>query len=91
MSTTGKVEITEGAKNEAQLAYLHDSYDCRGAWSAILSHFQSWPDTLQYIPVGRQRLAKKGSKSVPSPAPQIKEALQEPSSSLYQGNSCLCN
>ena len=31
MSTTGKVEIPEEAKIEAQLVYLHDSYDCWGA------------------------------------------------------------
>ena len=28
MPTTEKVEIPEEAKNEAQFAYLHDSYDC---------------------------------------------------------------
>ena len=31
MSTAGKVEIPEGAKSEAQLVYIHDSYNCRGA------------------------------------------------------------
>ena len=55
MSTTGKVEISEGAKNEAQLIYLHDLVaiaeenklpSCR-----ILNLDQT---PLKYIPVGRQ-------------------------------------
>ena len=92
MSTAGKVEIPEGAKNEAQLVYIHDIVTIAEEHkvpSCLIPNLGRTP--LKYIPVGRQSLGKKGSKSVSIAALQIKEALQKPSLSLYQGNSCLCN
>ena len=65
MSTTGKVEIPEGAKNEAQLVYLHDivtTAEEHKVPSCLILNLDQTP--LKYIPVGRQSLAKKGSKSV---------------------------
>ena len=63
MSTTRKLEIPEGAKNEAQLVYLHDivtiAEEHKVPFCLILNLNQT---PLKYIPVGRQSLAKKGSK-----------------------------
>ena len=65
MSTTGKVEIPEGAKEEAKFMYAHDivalAEEHNVPFSLILNLDQT---PLKYIPVGRQSLAKKGSKSV---------------------------
>ena len=65
MSATGKVEIPEGAKNEAQLVYLHDivtTAEEHKVPSCLILNLDQTP--LKYIPVGRQSLAKKSPKSV---------------------------
>ena len=65
MSTAGKVEIPEGAKNEAQLVYIHDIVTIAEEHkvpSCLILNLDQTP--LKYIPVGRQSLAKTGSKSV---------------------------
>ena len=65
MSTTGKVEIPEGAKEEAKFVYLHDIValaEEHNVPSSLILNLDQTP--LKYIPVGRQSLAKKGSKSV---------------------------
>ena len=65
MWTTGKVEIPEGAENEAQLVYLHDIVTIAEEHkvpSCLILNLDQTP--LKYILVGRQSLTKKGSKSV---------------------------
>ena len=64
MKTTGKIEIPDGAKKEAQLFYLHhiaslvDDHNIPD--SLILNLDQT---KLKYIPSANHTLAKKGSKS----------------------------
>ena len=55
MSTTGKVEIPEGAKRKAELTYLHDIVSP----SCLVINLDQAP--LKYIPSARQTLAKKVS------------------------------
>ena len=65
MKTTGKVEIPEGAKKEAELLYLHNIV-------AIVEEHEIPPDLimnldqtpLKYVPVSHHTVAKKGAKSV---------------------------
>ena len=65
MKTTGKVEIPEGAKKEAELLYLHNIV-------AIVEEHEIPPDLimtldqtqLKYEPVSHHTMAKKGAKSV---------------------------
>ena len=65
MKTTGKVEIPEGAKKEAELLYLHNIV-------AIVEEHEIPPDlimnldqtVLKYVPVLHHTMAKKGAKSV---------------------------
>ena len=67
MSTTGKVEIPEGGKNEVQFVYLHDLVtiaEKHKVPSCLILNLDQTP--LKYIPVERQSLVKKGSKSVPT-------------------------
>ena len=62
---TGKVEISEGAKEEAKFAYLHDIVALakeHNVPSSLILNLDQTP--LKYVPIGRQGLAKKGSKSV---------------------------
>ena len=65
MKTTGKIEIPDGAKKEAQLLYLHDIVspvdDHNFPDSLILNLDQT---KLKYIPSANHTLAKKGSKSM---------------------------
>ena len=65
MSTTGKVEIPEGTKREAELTYLHDIVSLvekNVIPSCLVINLDQTP--LKYIPSARQTLAKKGVKSV---------------------------
>ena len=53
MLTTGKVEIPEGAKNEAQLVYLHDIVTIaeeHKVSSCLTLNLDQTP--LRYIPIG---------------------------------------
>ena len=65
MPTTEKVEIPEGVKEEVKFVYLHDivaiAEEHNVPSSLILNLDEKF---LKYIPVGRQSLAKKGSKLV---------------------------
>ena len=63
MSTTGKVAITEGAKNEAQLVYLHVMIAEEHKVPSYLI-FNLDQTLMKCITVGRQNVAKKGSKLV---------------------------
>ena len=65
MSTTGKVEIPEGAIREAELDYLHDIVSLaekNDIPSCLIMNLDQTP--LKYIPSARQTLAKQGAKSV---------------------------
>ena len=65
MSTTGKVEIREGAKYKAQLVYLHNIVaiaEEHKVPSCLILNLEQTPS--KYIQVERQSLAKKDSKSV---------------------------
>ena len=62
MSTTGKVEIPEGAKREAELTYLHDIVSLMEKNvipSCLVINLDQ--TLLKYIPSARQTLAKKVS------------------------------
>ena len=65
MKTTGKIEIPNGAKKEAQLLYSHDIVslvdDLNIPHSLILNLDQT---KLKYIPSTNHTLARKGSKSI---------------------------
>ena len=65
MKTTGKIEIPDVAKKEAQLLYLHDILslvdDHNIPHSLILNLDQM---KLKYIPSAKHTLSKKGSKSI---------------------------
>ena len=65
MSTTGKVETPEGEKEEAKFVYVHDIValaEEHNVPSSLILNLDQTP--LKYMPVRRQSLAKKGSKSV---------------------------
>ena len=65
MKTTGKVEIPEGARKEAELLYLHNVV-------ALAEEHEIPPELemnldqtpLKYFPVSHHTMAKKGFKSV---------------------------
>ena len=65
MKTTGKVEIPEGARKEAELLYLHNVV-------ALVEEYEITPELvmnldqtpLKYVPVSHHTMAKKGAKSV---------------------------
>ena len=65
MKTTGKVEIPEGARNEAELLYLRNVV-------ALVEEHEIPPELvmnldqapLKYVPVSHHTMAKKGAKSV---------------------------
>ena len=65
-ATTGKVEITEGVKREAELLFIHEIVhqveDNDIPHSMILNLDQT---PLKYVPCGKTTLAKKSSKTVP--------------------------
>ena len=65
MKITGKIEIPDGSKKEAQLLYLHNIVslvdDHNVPDSLILNLDQT---KLKYIPSANHTLAKKGSKSI---------------------------
>ena len=63
MSTTEKVEIPEGAKEEAKFVYLHDIValaEEHNVPSSLVLNLDQTP--LKYISVGKQSMAKKGSQ-----------------------------
>lgn len=65
MKTTGKIEIPEGAKQEAQLLYLHDIVSIveeHNIPNTLVMNLDQTP--LKYIPSANHTLAKKGSKSI---------------------------
>ena len=88
MLTTGKVEIPEGAKNEARLVYLHDIVTIaeeHKVSSYLILNLDQTP--LRYIPVGRQSLAKKSSKSVSIAGSTDKRSITRTFIITLSGNS----
>ena len=65
MGTTGKVEIPEGARKEAELLYLHDIVSViekRSIPRNLVMNLDQTP--LKYIPAMQHTMAKKNSTSV---------------------------
>ena len=65
MKTTGKVEIPEGARKEAELLYLHSIVDIveqNEIPSSLIMNLDQTP--LKYVPVSHRTMAKRGAKSV---------------------------
>ena len=65
MQTTGKVEITEGARKEAELWYLHNIVTIVEKYQILQSLIMNLDQTpLKYIPAMHHTMAKQNSKSV---------------------------
>ena len=65
MKTTGKVEIPEGAKQEAELLYLHNIVTLVEEHNIPQNLILNLAQTpLKYVPVSHDTMAKKGVKSV---------------------------
>ena len=66
MRLTGKVEIPEGVRKEAELLYLHDIVSIVEKYD-IPSHLVMNLDqtSLKYVPARNHTMAKKNSSSVP--------------------------
>lgn len=65
MKTTGKVEIPEGAKKEAELMYLHSITSLVEEHNIPHSLIMNLDQTpLKYVPVSHRTMAKRGAKSV---------------------------
>ena len=65
MKTTGKIEIPDGAKKEAQLLCLHDIVSLVDEHNIPDSLILNLDQTkLRYIPSANHTLVKKGSKSI---------------------------
>ena len=65
MKTTGKVEIPEGAKQEAELLFLHNIVTLIEEHNILESLVMNLDQTpLKYVPVSHNTMAKKGVKSV---------------------------
>lgn len=65
MKTTGKVEIPDGAKKEAELLFLHKITSIVEAHNIPTSLIMNLDHTpLKYVPVSHHTMAKKGTKSV---------------------------
>lgn len=65
MKTTGKVEIPEGARKEAELSYLHNIVALAEEHEIppeLVMNLDQTP--LKYVPVLHHTMAKKGAKSV---------------------------
>ena len=65
MKTTGKVEIPEGAKQEAELFFLHNIVTLieeHNIPESLVMNLDQTP--LKYVPVSHNTMAKKGVKSV---------------------------
>ena len=65
MKATGKVEIPEGAKQEAELLYLHNTVTLveeHNIPQNLILNLDQTP--LKYVPVAHNTMAKKGVKSV---------------------------
>ena len=65
MKTTGKVEIPEGARKEAELMYLHNIVTIAEENKTPKNLIMNLDQTpLKYVPVSHHTMAKKGVKSV---------------------------
>ena len=65
MQTTGKVEIPEGARKEAELLYLHNIVTIVEKYEIPHSLIMNLDQTpLKYIPAMNHTMAKQNSKSV---------------------------
>ena len=65
MKTTGRIEIPDGAKKEAQLLCLHDIVSLVDEHNIPDSLILNLDQTkLRYIPSANHTLVKKGSKSI---------------------------
>ena len=65
MRTTGKVEIPEGARKEAELLYLHNIVTIVEKYEIPHSLIMNLDQTpLKYIPAMNHTMAKQNSKSV---------------------------
>ena len=65
MRTTGKVEIPEGARKEAELLYLHNIVPIVEKYEIPHSLIMNLDQTpLKYIPAMNHTMAKQNSKSV---------------------------
>ena len=65
MRTTGKVEIPEGARKEAELLYLHNIVTIVEKYEIPHSLIMNLDQTpLKYIPAMNHTMAKQKSKSV---------------------------
>ena len=65
MQTTGKVEIPEGARKEAELLYLHNIVTIVEKYEILHSLIMNLDQTpLKYIPAMNHTMAKQNSKSV---------------------------
>ena len=65
MKTTGKAEIPEGTKKQAELMYLHNIVaivEENNIPQYLIKNFNQTP--LKYVPVSHHTMAKKGVKSV---------------------------
>ena len=65
MKTTGKVEIPEGAKQEAELLFLHNIVTLieeHNSPESLVMNLDQTP--LKYVPVSQNTMAKNGVKSV---------------------------
>ena len=65
MKTTGKAEIPEGTRKQAELMYLHNIVaivEENNIPQYLIKNFNQTP--LKYVPVSHHTMAKKGVKSV---------------------------
>ena len=76
MKTTGKIEISNGAKKEAELLYLQDIVSLFDDHNVPDSLFLNLEQTkLKYIPSANHNLTKKGSKSTGIAGPDDKRCI----------------
>ena len=65
-ATTGKVELPQGVKREAELLYIHDIVNLIETYKIPKSMVLNLDQTpLKYVPCGKTTLAKQNTNSVP--------------------------
>ena len=88
-ATTSKVEISEGARKEAEVTYLHKIVSSiekhKISKSMVLNSYQT---PLKYAPCSRQTLAKKISKHVAIAGSSYKQVITGTFGITLDGN-CL--
>ena len=86
-ATTGKVEIPEGVKKEAELLFIHDIFDHieknKIPQTMVLNVDQT---PLKYVSCGKMTMAEKNSKRVPMKGVSDKRMVTETFTISWSGN-----